>query len=217
MLAQYLYQNIIHAESGDIVHREVLSRPENMQGKDTLEAFFESMPPQTQLEWLEDQLDELSKHGDSSWAVNLSATCLVDDTTRPKAAELLRRHPYPVIIEITEGNPLPEAAVLNGFFNSLRQFGHRFALDDFGSGCNQHMSLIADYDFDIIKIDRSLTQDVDNRHVYTHLRLLRQFLRLASKTAVVEGIETQHQLDMLSTLGYELFQAFISTAQSLQQ
>ena len=206
--AEYLVQNILHPTSNDVVHQEVLSRPTSLGEHSCLEDFFEKMSPQDQIDWLADQLRSVVPQTGTTLAINLSANCLNEPTHRDQVRQLLVQHSEPVIIEITEGSPLPEPSVLNPFFYELRKLGHQFALDDFGAGFNHQLSLISDYDFDIVKIDRSLTWAMDKPQVRSHLRLLAQILNFAGKSSVAEGIETQEQLDQLNKIGFKLFQGY---------
>ena len=95
------------------------------------------------------------------------------------------------------------------FLRELRERGHQTALDDFGTGLNG-MSLLTDYDFDIVKVDRALTFDVANRvEKQKTLALIQQMLAVLGKRHVIEGVEDQVVFDLLCAAGFTTFQAFL--------
>ena len=206
--ADFMVQHIVHWDSQEITHQEVLSRPKNMGGAPSLEVFFENMAPATQIEWLKLQLDDVVSRENATNSLNLSATALRAEEHREAVFDLLAGHREPVVLEITEGHPMPTPAIANAFFQRLRKLGHRLALDDFGAGESQKMSLIAEYDFDIIKIDRGVSARFEDTKVRQHLRVIRSFVSLMNKQCVVEGIESNDQLNTLRDLGFTTFQGY---------
>lgn len=84
----------------------------------------------------------------------------------------------------------------------------KVALDDFGTGFNG-MSIFADYDFDIIKIDRSLINGIQTRpqkrFILSHILDLMTAL---GKDHIVEGIESHGQFEQLKDIGFDVFQGY---------
>jgi EAL domain-containing protein (putative c-di-GMP-specific phosphodiesterase class I) len=104
---------------------------------------------------------------------------------------------------------MPPIDASNMMLRQLREMGHKSALDDFGTGLNG-MSLLTDYDFDIIKLDRSLTFDLLHRvEKQKTIKLIHQILDVLGKDHVAEGIETQEVLDILVSHGFKTFQGFL--------
>jgi EAL domain-containing protein (putative c-di-GMP-specific phosphodiesterase class I) len=104
---------------------------------------------------------------------------------------------------------MPPPELMNPVFRVLRDNGKRSALDDFGTGFNG-MSLFVDFDFDVVKIDRSLIVDIDTRPAKLKvLALIGQMIDTLGKEHVVEGVETQAQSDKLHGCGFHTFQGYL--------
>ena len=104
---------------------------------------------------------------------------------------------------------MPPPELMNPLLKVLRDFGKRSALDDFGTGFNG-MSLFVDFDFDVVKIDRSLIVDIETRPAKLKvLGLIGQMIDTLGKEHVVEGVETQSQSDKLRACGFHTFQGYL--------
>lgn len=113
-----------------------------------------------------------------------------------------------VIIEINENTNFFDRTIVENM-SILKNSGIRTALDDFGVGSTNLMSII-DHDFDYIKMDKKLI-DMDDkwdnkRLVLSHMKKV--FTKMGVD-AIVEGIETEEQLKEVTSLGYEWVQGFI--------
>ena len=92
---------------------------------------------------------------------------------------------------------------------SLQRRGVRFVMDDFGTG---HSSLhsLQGYPFQLIKIDRSFIQGMDQEAGAG--AIVRAMLTIAAAMGldvVAEGVETQAQADRLRELGCRLVQGYL--------
>lgn len=91
---------------------------------------------------------------------------------------------------------------------ALRQDGVRVAIDDFGTGYS-NLSRLKELPVDRVKIDRSLVRDIaasaDARTICSAVVGLIQGLGME---VVVEGVETQAQMDVLRVIGCTLFQGY---------
>ena len=90
----------------------------------------------------------------------------------------------------------------------LRYLGVSLALDDFGTGYSS-LSYLTTFHWDEIKIDRAFVQNLDTDSV--GLSVIEAVLVLARKTGarvVVEGVETQRQLDLLKGTGCDIGQGY---------
>jgi EAL domain-containing protein (putative c-di-GMP-specific phosphodiesterase class I) len=142
-------------------------------------------------------------------AININNMIVETDESRTRFLAIVERASAPTTFEFTETYPMPPIAASNRLLRDIRTLGHTSALDDFGTGLNG-MSLLTDYDFDIIKIDRSLVFDLPGRaEKQKTLRLVLEMLRVLGKDHVVEGIETQEVLDILTGMGYSTFQGYL--------
>jgi diguanylate cyclase (GGDEF)-like protein len=103
-------------------------------------------------------------------------------------------------IEITESSLLRNTQLTREVLSQLRVLGVRISLDDFGTGYSS-LSYLHNFPLQKVKIDRSFLEGIDTDRP---LRLLRGVARLSADlgmSVVVEGIETNEQLELVNTDG----------------
>lgn len=116
--------------------------------------------------------------------------------------------PSQLTLEITESAYITDFELVNDVIRTLREFGVKFALDDFGTGYS-NLSLLSKIDYDTIKIDRTCTEDICvNKNAFYVMKHFYAMSNELNKTVVVEGVETQEQLDLLLKIGYRNFQGW---------
>jgi EAL domain-containing protein (putative c-di-GMP-specific phosphodiesterase class I) len=209
VLLKPVFQRYTSVSHPDIVQGELLSRP---TGSEPPEIVFANLGLEDQFRVLEWQLqlqqllhDELGAHV----SINVHNRVVAEEESRRRFLDLVARASAPATFEFTETYPMPPFVTSNSVLNALRKLGHTSALDDFGSGLNG-MSLLTDYDFDVIKIDRCLILDLGHRpEKRKTLRLMLEMLEVLGKEHVVEGVETQETFEILRELGYETFQGYL--------
>jgi EAL domain-containing protein (putative c-di-GMP-specific phosphodiesterase class I) len=106
-----------------------------------------------------------------------------------------------VVLELTEHTPVEDYDALNVALTALRRRGLRLAVDDAGAGFSSlnHILLIRP---DIVKLDVSLTRDVDSDVARRSLVSgLRHFTTEIGADCVAEGVETNAQAQTLRDLG----------------
>jgi diguanylate cyclase (GGDEF)-like protein len=103
-------------------------------------------------------------------------------------------------IEITESSLLRNTQWTHDALSQLRAAGVRISLDDFGTGYSS-LSYLHNFPMQKVKIDRSFLEGIDSDRP---LMLLRGVARLSADlgmSVVVEGIETNEQLELISADG----------------
>ena len=103
-------------------------------------------------------------------------------------------------IEITESALLRNTQTTSELLAQLRELGVRISLDDFGTGYSS-LSYLHNFPLQKVKIDRSFLEGIDTDRP---LRLLRGVARLSTElgmSVVVEGIETNEQLELINVDG----------------
>lgn len=83
----------------------------------------------------------------------------------------------------------------------------KIALDDFGSGYSS-IGYLSKYDFDKVKIDRSLVLNLDNKNGRELFRLTAKLVKITGAETVAEGIETERELEFMAEQGIDLIQGF---------
>jgi EAL domain-containing protein (putative c-di-GMP-specific phosphodiesterase class I) len=140
--------------------------------------------------------------------VNLHPRDLVDaDLSDPEAP--LSAFASRIVLEVTERAPLGGIEDLEGRVKALRAMGFRIAIDDLGAGY-AGLSSFAALEPEVVKVDMSLTRDIDASVVKQKLvSSLAALCREMGITMVVEGVETAQERDTLVALGCDLMQGHL--------
>lgn len=147
------------------------------------------------------------------FSVNVHASTLGGDRDFPAfflgLAEAHAVEPTRVTMEIVEQTRPGDPAVLRDALRSLRRAGASIALDDIGLGYS-NFRMILDCAPDFLKIDRYLVtgcdKDLRRRAILDSVFLLGA--RLGARV-IAEGVESLRELELLTSLGMELFQGFL--------
>ena len=103
-------------------------------------------------------------------------------------------------IEITESSLLRNTQWTLDVLSQLREAGVRISLDDFGTGYFS-LSYLHNFPLQKVKIDRSFLEDIGNQRPLTLLRGVARLSADLGMSVVVEGIETNEQLELISAEG----------------
>lgn len=111
-------------------------------------------------------------------------------------------------IEVTETVLSRSKELLNDTLSKLRAYGFIVEIDDFGSGYSSLNSL-KDMETDVIKIDMGFLSKTD--HVGRSKMILNDIVHMIRNLhmgIVVEGVETQEQLDFVTSIGCDIIQGY---------
>jgi EAL domain-containing protein (putative c-di-GMP-specific phosphodiesterase class I) len=139
-------------------------------------------------------------------ALNVSPALL----GRVELLDVVSRHDHerPLVIELTEHQPVEDYAELDVVLAQLREHGVRVAVDDVGSGFAsfRHVTRVKP---EILKLDRSLVCGIDEDPVRQSLAsAIVGFAREVGAIVVSEGIESQDELSCLVDLSVGCGQGF---------
>jgi diguanylate cyclase (GGDEF)-like protein/PAS domain S-box-containing protein len=143
-------------------------------------------------------------------AVNLSGRQL-DAQLVDQVRDVLARTGLPaaaLTLEFTETVLMERTAVAVELLTQIKQLGVSIAVDDFGTGYSS-LSYLSRFPVDILKIDRSFTEQVTRRT--PGVELARTIVNLGHSLGmrtVVEGVETAAQLASFQEMGCDLAQGF---------
>lgn len=122
-----------------------------------------------------------------------------------------------ITFEFTEDERIIDRAHLKGIVETYRQHGFLTALDDFGAGY-AGLSLLAEFQPDIIKIDRCLVDGVDSdkprQAIVSGLLKTAEMLGLS---VVAEGVERPEEVATLQEMGIRLFQGFLFARPAIER
>jgi len=122
----------------------------------------------------------------------------------------LHAHANQIVLEITE-HGVPDQIGLQAL-NMMAERGLRVALDDVAlNGVN--LALLARCNFDVIKLDRQLTSQLEpDAPAPEWLDALGSLLRNSSLQVVAEGVETRFQARALRAAGVQMAQGYLFSA-----
>lgn len=145
-------------------------------------------------------------------SVNLSRIQLADPTVASRTMAILAEtgmSPHCLQLEVTESQLMQHRSIALDLLTTFKREGIRLAMDDFGTGYSS-LSCLQEYPFDVLKVDRALTENVSRGRGYS--ALLHAVMTLADNLGlevVAEGIERMEQLVLLQALGCPYGQGFL--------
>ena len=107
---------------------------------------------------------------------------------------------YRLEVEITESSLLRNTQLTHDVLSQLSAIGVRISLDDFGTGYSS-LSYLHNFPLQKVKIDRSFLEGIDSDRPLTLLRGVARLSADLGMSVVVEGIETNEQLELISADG----------------
>lgn len=212
------YQPQVDTRTGEVRSLEVLIRHRSESGEITPPIFLEDfakvgLMSELDLWVVETALKEVAPLAGTpnfKVSINLSPeTCLVADFTE-KVLSMIDQSELSysqVEFEITEDMLIQDEHSTHRVLTSLREAGVKIALDDFGSGYSS-IGYLSKYDFDKVKIDRSLVLNLNNKNGRELFRLTAKLVKITGAETVAEGIETESELEFMAEQDIHLIQGF---------
>lgn len=114
-----------------------------------------------------------------------------------------------IVVEITESLLLDADSTVREHLYAYRDAGIQVAIDDFGTGYSS-LSYLKKFDIDYLKIDQSFTRNLATGS--SDHALCEAIIVMAHKLGlqvIAEGIETQQQLDLLTSAGCDYGQGYL--------
>jgi len=111
-------------------------------------------------------------------------------------------------LEITEGVLMSGQSHIHDALVEIHDLGIKLSMDDFGTGYSS-LSYLRQYDFDVLKIDKSFINAIPLNKA--DCKLVNAIIAMAHSldlTVVAEGVETKEQLTLLDELGCDLVQGY---------
>ena len=219
------HQPILDLQSGDVVGFEALMRWQQADGTIVSPAEFIPIAEDTgtivpigswalleALTQLRHWIDDAVCSPSATMSVNVSPRQLADSNFPSIVSEALTRSNVPpqlLWLEVTESVMITEPELALATLRRLRSLGVRVALDDFGTGYSS-LSLLQKFPLQRIKIDRAFVQGVaDNPNDRSLVRTIVAMGRSLGLDIVAEGVESVHQLQVLSDLGCNKAQGYL--------
>lgn len=120
----------------------------------------------------------------------------------------LQISPRRLIIELTEYENIVNLIEMSRQVNRLQDKGYQIALDDIGKG-QQIFEKILEIEADIVKLDRYFTKDISiSVHKQKMIKLLIEYFAERNIKVILEGIETEKELQIAKALGVQYMQGY---------
>lgn len=144
-------------------------------------------------------------------SVNFSKNTLMYKDLLSRIREMVDAYPIPeglVQMEITETISSMDHIMVHNIANALRHMGFSVSMDDFGTKYS-NMAVLTQFEFDTVKVDRSLLLDVEKNYKNkTVLKHTLEMLKEIGVETVMEGVETIEQVAILRELGCDTIQGY---------
>lgn len=144
-------------------------------------------------------------------AVNVSSHQLRDRTFTSTVLAMLAERSLPghrLTIEVTESLLLDDKQDAISALERLRSNGVSIALDDFGTGYSS-LSYLRTLPFDKLKLDQSFVRNSDSPKTRSLMEAVANIAESFGVESVAEGIEEQHELDLLTEIGFTQGQGYL--------
>ncbi len=213
------YQPVVDARDESIVSFEALLRWNSEEHGMVSPAKFIPLAEDTRLivpigEWvLREACREAVKWPNGvKVAVNVSGEQLLDRGFIASVVGALSSSGLPpqrLEIEVTESIFVRDAETARAALEQIMALGCGIALDDFGTGYSS-LAYIRNLRFSTIKVDRSFVQGAAKGNVES-LAIIRAVVAMAESlemSTTAEGVETEHELNLIRQLGCRKIQGF---------
>jgi len=147
-----------------------------------------------------------------SLSINLSGQSVSDPEFQQFMIERLQALRFDrrvLCFEVTETSAITNMQKSIRFFEVLRSFGARVALDDFGSGMSS-FTYLKNLPVDDLKIDGQFMRQLStDSYDQATVRAICEVARASGKKTVAEGIETEEVAAMLRAFGVDYGQGYL--------
>ncbi len=144
-------------------------------------------------------------------SVNLSRRSVYDPSLISFLSDTMKKHnvdPTSIDMELTESLAANNTVFISSIIRKVKGLGFATSIDDFGVGYSS-LSSLKNIPFDVLKIDKSFVDDVevDAKSKAMVLSIISLAHALGMKV-IAEGVETEHQSDILRSLDLDSIQGY---------
>lgn len=209
------FQPIVDNSTGKIVKYECLARLIGPDGKATRPEFFLEIAKRTKIyPSITKVIIKKSFQHFSRLPYEFSINLSIEDVHEHNILKYIRKMLllYPVaervVFEILETEEIDDYSQISAFTKQVKSLGCKVAIDDFGSGYSNFSHLV-NLDFDYLKIDASLIQDIHiNSEKQAVLKSIIAFVQAINKKTVAEFVESEMIFKYVKEAGVDFSQGF---------
>ena len=144
-------------------------------------------------------------------SVNLSQTEILDPTLIDRLVSLIRKNELDFRdyrLEVTESAFAENAKQMLDVIRRLQAYGFVIEMDDFGTGYSS-LNMLTDMPFDVLKMEMNFIRKIETSEKDRCLvSIIFEIARCLGASVVVEGIETEGQLDFLKKQKCNMVQGY---------
>lgn len=206
-----VYQPIVDAETGGVLHYEALARVRNGEaGHGGLIQMGETVGfiDLIDIAMLEQVVEALQRNTSAVVAVNVSGVT-IERSCNDLLASVFKHMEYMrrVVFEITETSEIRDLRMLTRFLMSVRLLDARVALDDFGTGfCTE--DVVAQIKPEFLKLDGSVVQYADETGDVQQICKVRDLVHGYGGEIIAERVDTKRKADAMRALNIRYLQGF---------
>ncbi len=145
-------------------------------------------------------------------SINVSAFQLAEIDFDTIVCDMVKEYDLPnhlLVLEITESALMQDMETILPRLINLTRCGIGISIDDFGVGYSS-LSYLQTLPIDVLKIDRSFLSCIgDDCDKSCIIKAIVAMARELSLDVIVEGVETQKQLDYIKNIGCHIVQGFL--------
>jgi EAL domain-containing protein (putative c-di-GMP-specific phosphodiesterase class I) len=149
--------------------------------------------------------------GSLTISVNLSSKQLLPTLVK-KLDQVIRATgiaPNNLILEITESMIMENAESIGPIMEQIKDMDIKMHIDDFGTGYSS-LRYLHDFPVDALKIDRSFIDGItDSKEKSEIVNAITTLAHSMNMEVVAEGVETEEQLNQVTSLHCEYLQGFL--------
>lgn len=143
-------------------------------------------------------------------SVNFSKIHLRFPHLAEKIMRVLNRYdiePSYIEIEFTETAYTDDFNAIKKAIDDLKGYGVVVSMDDFGTGYSS-LALLKDLDFDVLKLDKSLTSNKDDSRGLVVLENVLHMAKELSMETICEGVEDKSIVESIKNMGCNIIQGY---------
>lgn len=113
-------------------------------------------------------------------------------------------------VELTEVSDYDDFMAMQKFIAAMRSHGISVSIDDFGTGYST-LNVIKNFDFDVIKIDKSLLDNIGREGSQDEV-IVKTVIKMAkdmNKEVIAEGVENEKQAKFLTDINCKRVQGYL--------
>ncbi len=160
-------------------------------------------------DWLEKHPDHLKKL--SLCSINLSGASIGDPNFLMYLKDKLQNSKIPmekIGFEVTENAAIKNMLKARDFIDTIKEYGCKFALDDFGSG-HSSFAYLKDLPVDILKIDGVFVKGIHLESVnYAMVKAINDVGQVMNMKTIAEYVENEEICNSLKEIGVDYGQGY---------